>query len=280
MKFLTNAIVLTLVFSTNPLLLFSQTQTPISSPTPATAPISMAFGLHDGTPVKLRIARNMSSADAKTGETVDFEVVEEVKVGEILVVPKGGIAIGTVTLAKPKGMMGKGGKLDLNIDYVRLVNGDKAALRAVKENKGGSTTAAMTGAIVASAILFFPAAPFFLFMKGKDIRIPKGTEFTAYVNGETPLEQKKFMPVPAVTATTEPAPATPVIASISVKSTPDGADLSVDGKFVGSTPSTLQIPPGDHVLSITKGGYNAWERTISLTGGAQVNVDATLEKTP
>jgi hypothetical protein len=35
----------------------------------------------------------------------------------------------------------------------------------------------MTGAIVATAIVFFPAAPLFLFMHGKDIKrrpIPKG----------------------------------------------------------------------------------------------------------
>lgn len=40
----------------------------------------------------------------------------------------------------------------------------------------------MTGAMVATAIVFFPAAPLFLFMKGKDITIPKGHEVTCYTN--------------------------------------------------------------------------------------------------
>jgi hypothetical protein len=40
--------------------------------------------------------------------------------------------------------------------------------------------------------LFFPAAPFFLFMKGKDIKIPKGTEITAYINGAVTLDARKF----------------------------------------------------------------------------------------
>ena len=44
----------------------------------------------------------------------------------------------------------------------------------------------MTGAMVATAIEFWPAAPLFLLMHGKDITIPKGTEITAYVNGEVP----------------------------------------------------------------------------------------------
>ena len=51
-----------------------------TSPTvPLTVERPLAFGLPDGTPVKLRISRNLSSADAKTGETVDFEVLEEIK---------------------------------------------------------------------------------------------------------------------------------------------------------------------------------------------------------
>ncbi|MGI8670544.1 MAG: hypothetical protein ACR2J3_11995 [Aridibacter sp.] len=148
--------------------------------------------LPDGTPVKLRIARNLSSADAKTGETVDFEVLEDVKVGDTVVIARNGVALGTVTQGKPKGRMGKGGKLDITIDSVRLVSGEKVALRAIKENKGGGHTGAMTGAIVASSILFFPAAPFFLLMKGKDITIPKGTEITAYINSDITLSADKF----------------------------------------------------------------------------------------
>ncbi|MEJ7702004.1 MAG: hypothetical protein WKF71_20550 [Pyrinomonadaceae bacterium] len=134
----------------------------------------------------------MSSADAKTGETVDFEVIEDIKVGDIVVIQRGAVALATVTNAKPKGRMGKGGKLDIVLDSVRLVSGEKVALRATKETKGGGKTGAMTGGIIASSILFFPAAPFFLLMKGKDIAIPKGTEVTAYVNGNITLDARKF----------------------------------------------------------------------------------------
>lgn len=151
------------------------------------------FILYDGTPIKLRIGRTLSSADAKTGETVDFEVLEDVKVADVVVIPRGGVALATVTRAKPRGRLAKGGKLDINIDSVRLVSGETVALRAVKTTKGGSYTGSMTGAIVASSILFFPAAPFFLFMKGKDITIPKGTEVTAYINGEVSLDFDKFV---------------------------------------------------------------------------------------
>jgi hypothetical protein len=50
----------------------------------------------------------------------------------------------------------------------------------------------MTGAMVATSIVFFPAAPLFLFMHGQDLTIPKGAEITAYVAADTPLDPAKF----------------------------------------------------------------------------------------
>ena len=104
---------------------FSQSVRQINQPISATtAPL-----LKNGTPVKLRIARTLSSADAHVGETVDFEVLEEVRLGNLLMIPKIGVAWATVTEAQSKRRMARGGKLDVNIDSVRLVNGEKAALR-------------------------------------------------------------------------------------------------------------------------------------------------------
>ncbi|MDQ3650211.1 MAG: hypothetical protein M3458_08075 [Acidobacteriota bacterium] len=76
---------------------------------------------------------------------------------------------------------------------MKLVSGEKIPLRAVKGGSGGGRTGAMTGAMVATGILFFPAAPLFLFMKGKNITIPKGTEITAYVAADTELDRTKFV---------------------------------------------------------------------------------------
>ncbi len=148
--------------------------------------------LQDGTPIRLRLNRNISSADAKVGETIDFEVLDDIKVKEAIVARRGGIALATVTQAQEKRRMGRAGKLDINIDHLRLANGEKAALRAIKEGKGGSNAGKMTGAIVVTSLVFFPAAPLFLFVKGKDITIPKGKEITAYINGDITLDSAKF----------------------------------------------------------------------------------------
>jgi hypothetical protein len=223
--------------------------------------------------------RTISSSDAHVGENIDFEVLEEVRVNNILVIPKGGMAFATVTEAQAKRRMPRGGKLDINIDNVRMVSGEKAALRAVKEVKGGGHTGAMTGGIVATSLVFFPAAPFFLFMHGKDISIPKGTEVTAYINGDMKLDLARFQAASSTSATA--AGNTNVLSSteqarLQVSSTPDGADIEVDGSFVGNTPSTIGVSAGAHKLSVKKSGFTPWERNISVSTG-QVNVNAALE---
>jgi hypothetical protein len=173
--------------------------------------------------------------------------------------------------------MGRGGKLNVNIDSVRLTDGEKVALRAVKDTQGGGHVGAMTGAMVATSIVFFPAAPFFLFMHGKDITIPKGTEITAYINGDTRLDQAKFQPTPtnaplaAVTSATT--------AQFDISSTPAGADIEIDGKFVGSTPSSVTVAPGDHEVVVKKNGFTAWERKITASTG-HVNLSAELAPEP
>jgi len=231
------------------------------------------FGLEDGTPVKLRTARTISSADAHVGDTLDFEVLEEITADGTLLVPKAGIAWGTVTEAQPKRRMARGGKLDVNIDSVRLSDGEKIPLRAVKDVKGGGHTGAMTGAMVATGIVFFPAAPLFLFMHGKDITIPKGTEITAYVSGDTKLDRAKFQS--GKTDSTSLAALNSALGQVDIASTPSGADIEIDGKFVGSTPSSVTLAPGDHDIAVKKSGFAGWSRKVSVSSG-RVNVTAEL----
>lgn len=252
----------------------------------------LAFGLEDGTPVRMRLTRNLSSADATTGDRVDFEVLDEVKVKDVVVISRGATALGTVTEAQHKRRMARGGKLNVNIDDVRLADGEKVPLRAVKETSGGGHTGGMVGGMVATGIVFFPAAPFFLFMHGKDITIPKGTEITAYVNGDTPLDPKRFttdaltkadtLPrdsssLAGITETSQADVSVQELSLVEIKSTPDGADITVDEKFMGSTPSTLHLRGGDHKLKVEKAGFKAWEKTLTVSSGGNATVNVSLE---
>jgi hypothetical protein len=150
------------------------------------------FILEDGTPIKLVLGENLSSADAQVGQEVSFEVVEDVLVQGIVVIPKGSTAWATITAAEHKRRLGRAGKLDLNLDKVRLSDGEKALIKATKDAQGGGHTGAMVGAMAATAIFTLGGSALFLLMHGKDITIPKGTAVTAFVQGDDVLDRSKF----------------------------------------------------------------------------------------
>jgi hypothetical protein len=273
------ASLLVIVSASGNFALAQQAATPIPAAA-ASAPVAPPIGppppntLQDGTAIKLRLAENLTSATAKVGQQVSFEVIEEVDVEGVPVIAQGAQALATVTTAETKKSMGRGGKLDVNIDSVRLVDGGKAMLRATEGGKGGGHVGAMTGAMVGTAIVFFPAAPLFLFIHGKDITIPKGTEVTAFVQGDMKLDMARFALAGAAVAGS-PATAT---SGLTVEANVPNCDIEVDGSFMGSTPSTLNLAPGKHEIVVKKTGYQDWSRTM-MVGSGSVRLSAEMVAT-
>jgi len=66
-------------------------------------------------------------------------------------------------------------------------------------------------------------------------------------------------------------------AEVMVSSQPGGADIYVDGSFMGSTPSLVQLAAGSHDVRIEAKNRKVWNRTISLTAGGKVTLQATLD---
>jgi hypothetical protein len=70
----------------------------------------------------------------------------------------------------------------------------------------------------------------------------------------------------------------PTTGKLLVASTPDGAEIEVDGSFVGNAPSQLQLADGDHTVALKKQGFKDWERHLKVTAGSDVHLDVELEK--
>lgn len=102
----------------------------------------------------------------------------------------------------------------------------------------------------------------------KDIRAAEATASTG---------DPKLVPAAATTTgSSAPPPVSAQPAQLQISSTPDGADIEIDGNYVGSTPSTVGAAAGQHQVSIKKSGFKPWERKITVSTG-QINVNATLE---
>jgi hypothetical protein len=214
----------------------------------------------------MRLTENLTSATAKMGQQVSFEVLDEVDLLGVPVIAKGAQALATVTTAETKKSMGRGGKLDVNIDSVRLMDGENAALSATQDAKGGGHVGAMTAGMVGAAIVFFPAAPLLLFIHGKDITIPKGTEVTAFIAGDMKLDMAKF--APGLAPGTVFAPVMAAASGLTIDASVANCDIDVDGSFVGNTPSTLNLAPGNHDIVVKKAGYKDWTRSMNVSSGA------------
>lgn len=79
-----------------------------------------------------------------------------------------------------------------------------------------------------------------------------------------------------------PAVAASPVPSVKVKcdftSTPPGAEISVDWRYVGNTPSEIGLSAGTHIVVISMPGFAEWKRELTVGSDSQVNVAATLEK--
>lgn len=82
-------------------------------------------------------------------------------------------------------------------------------------------------------------------------------------------------PVPSTESTA--ACASPSSACVSFVSEPQGADIYIDGKFSGNTPSVLALAPGSHEIRVESMERKPWTRTLETTAGSKITIRATLE---
>jgi hypothetical protein len=66
-------------------------------------------------------------------------------------------------------------------------------------------------------------------------------------------------------------------ATLEISSIPTGAEITIDGQFVGSTPSSLQLLAGNHEITMQKKGFKNWARTAQVLSG-KITVVGELEK--
>lgn len=64
--------------------------------------------------------------------------------------------------------------------------------------------------------------------------------------------------------------------TIALQSEPSGAEIYVDGNFVGQTPATIPLPSGAHRIEVRSAGRPAWVKTLNVLKDSQVTLRATF----
>ena len=129
--------------------------------------------LNAGTPISLETAQALYSDTVQAGQTIDFKVRNDVKVGDNVVVRAGSIAKGLVTRAEMAKGLGKQGSIEVQIKSVVSVDGQ--LIPVVGNNIYQQGEDKQTLAIVLGVVLCL----LFLTMKGKNAEIPVGTTVDA-----------------------------------------------------------------------------------------------------
>ena len=133
----------------------------------------------EGTAVKVITTAEITSKKAKPNDPVGFTIDEDVVINGQVVVRKGTEAIGSVVNAEKGGYMGKSGKLAIQVESTKTVDGQPLKLRAAKGKEGEDN---QTSTMVLSFI-----SPVFLFKKGGEAKVDPGTPITVYV-----AQEKRF----------------------------------------------------------------------------------------
>ncbi len=156
--------------------------------------------LVDGTKFSVRLLEPLSSGTADEGQTVTFEVVDDVLLNDVVIIKQGTPVKGTILDAQAKRRMGRAGRLAYSVTETRSVDRQAIKLRATQERSGGSHVAGVAVATAAIAVFVPVAAPFALLRKGKDITVPAGTRIDVFVDGDHVLTPEAPAAAQAATA--------------------------------------------------------------------------------
>jgi PEGA domain len=238
--------------------------------------------LKEGTPVRVRLKADLLSETAQQGKRVDFEVSQPVVVNGVTAIPQGSVAWGAVQEVKAKKFV------RFDIEGLRLPNLQQIKLRSVSvkpKNPDKDQIRLETNV-------------------GTDVGARRGAEFMAYLAADVEVDVSPPAPAAKAPATPPQAAATPPpqpavappqqaaaspaasvskpaeLVTVQCFSDPLGADILVDGEYMGNTPSILKLTSAKHRLVLNLAGYATVIQTLDLSSSTELRtIQVTLEKT-
>ena len=135
--------------------------------------------------VKIKLMTSVDSKTANIGDKINYQVAEDVVVDGTVVVPKGAEGIGTVKKVSRSHNFGRDAKVEIDFDTTKAIDGTQIpTFLGEKAQKETETLAIAAGATIAGLAILGPVGIVTgVFVKGKEISIPEGTEM--YIQTKT-----------------------------------------------------------------------------------------------
>jgi hypothetical protein len=135
--------------------------------------------LNSGTPITLAVSEEVNSSTHDAGDIFKLTVLNDVMVGQKVVIPKGTPATGEITWRTGKGAFGKSGKLEFSLRSINL-NGNLIPITGDFRQEGEGNTVATGVGVIAIGV-------FAGFITGKKARLPVGRELMAQLPQAIPF---------------------------------------------------------------------------------------------
>jgi hypothetical protein len=253
----------------------------------------------DGTAVDLKLVNIVTTDNVQKDDVILFEVAKDVVVNGRVVIAKGAVARGKIVDVK-----GAYKPRDVNAEVVfqfltvRAADQKDLPLRKTRQKgaKGKELEVHEKSAIPGQIM--------------RVVGADKGKEYQAYLNGSFTINTPEAMAVEAPAAPVAPPPPAPAAApptapaaappsapvsvtpsftapsptspdseetsSVEFQSTPDGADIVIDGRVLGTTRTILHLAPGRHEVEIRLTGYLIWARRMVVDPESHQSLRVTL----
>ena len=153
----------------------AQAQSPDAIP-PTPRPYAL---LTCGTFVRLEFLSPISSKTAQVGDPLTLRVTDDIKAGDTVIVPRGSLADGNITIVRRTGPGGMPGTLAYQLNALH-VNGRSVPLWRVEGRSGDPK-------VPGAETLIPVAGAFTMFRHGKDAELKPGIPVTAFVAADTTL---------------------------------------------------------------------------------------------
>jgi hypothetical protein len=151
-------------------------ETPVTAASADTGLLTLAVG----TPITLAVAQEVNSSTHHAGDVFQLTVLNDVRVGDTVVIPRGTPAQAEITWRTGKGAFGKSGKLEFSLRYIDLGGQHIPVSGAYRQEGEGNTVATGVGMIAAGVIGG-------LVITGHRARLPMGREVMAQLAQPVPF---------------------------------------------------------------------------------------------
>ena len=142
--------------------------------------MSQVVTIPAGTVVEMTNEDPINSKDLTEGDRLRFSVAEDIKVGDVIAIPRGMEAEGTVSKARKAGRFGRDGKIEIEYDSVHASDGSPVQLVVGEKLRNNTSVPPVLSGFRRRSHYLGPVGLVGgLFVKGNNVDIPAGSTMYA-----------------------------------------------------------------------------------------------------